>query len=486
MNLSLRILLVVSNLHVGLFAQVNFWHVSASAEKTMSDVGYQNMTAAWFVTGQDTVYSYRFQDGKNIARKTPFDADTLWAADDSLYHKYTSGQQEHNTLSVYFGNRLKRQTRFKNGKLESNQHWQHDSLGREIYHRQWSPNQVQTTIKHPNGKQEWFIESAYSDSKTIRKQHGDTNQVWVVYGRDTSNHRFNWEGYAEEKRYKQNYISREWRDGSIRTKVVRTPDFADSTLTKEYENTREMWTYRPLEIGEPYTLFQYFKVQGLKQLKSIYRLLPNSDTAHYTFETYADLGNGLHRKTQELRLRKDSNRYKQIDYFWRPNGEIEHLEITNRWGFKRKVTPQWQVYELPVGCSTGTMHGHIKDPPPIEYRFEIVSEFVKTIAVDGKSLERIIYNNLDVSTGGNDHLFEHRWQESIIFELDEHDIVKGVRRGPHSGLHTDGLQRALAGQEMQLPKGLKTTLFYTDIKGKQHVKQMPYILLPVEVLIRRR
>jgi hypothetical protein len=102
----------------------------------------------------------------------------------------------------------------------------------------------------------------------------------------------------------------------------------------------------------------------------------------------------------------------------------------------------------PLGCQEGEAQKRctvILKNQPIECRIDIVSKHVRIIAADEKSHERIMYDKLNVSTGGSNHLFEPRWLESILYELDECDIVKGVRRGPAVGLFTDVLQRKLAG-----------------------------------------
>jgi hypothetical protein len=464
------------------FAQVNFWHVSASAEKTINDVGIEKMQAAWFVTGHDTVYSYRFIGGKNIARKTPFDADTMWRANDSLYHEYKGGPQNVIHISVYFGNRLKRQTRSKNGKLSSEEHWQHDSLGREIYHREWSPYQTKTTIKHSQIYTEYIFDNAQNASITYRKQHGDTNRVWSLQGLDTTSHRFHWGNYMEEKRYKPFFINRQWHDGGSQIQVVRTIDFADSSIIVTREDEREMWSYNIPENQDRYGLYQYTKVIGLKTLRSTYVLKPQSDTARHTWETYGKLAYG-NRKLQELRLDKDSSRYRQIDYYWKENGEIDYLKITNRWGVKRKKSVDWnRQFQEPIGCGMNVPYVH-PEIRQVDYRVYVNDENLKGIRWNGKPLENIIRQKLAVNEEHLDWQDLARWNETLVFELDETGKVGMIRRGPNSEVEPSVLKKALGEIPIELPPETKTVFFYTDAKGKKHQKQMSYILLPVEVII---
>jgi len=483
MKLTFRFLLFSFFIPFGLSAQVNFWHVSASAEKTLNDVDPEKMQAAWFVTGQDTVYQYRFQDGKNIARKTPFDADTMWRANDSLYHEYRGGPQNNAVISVYSGNRLKRQTRFKNDKLASEEHWQHDSLGREIYHREWSPYQTKTTIKHSQIYTEYIFDNAHSASKTYRKQHGDTNRVWSLQGQDTTTHRFHWGNYMEEKRYNPFYINRQWHDEGRQTQVVRTIDFADSSVIVTREDEREMWSYNIPENEGAYQLYQYTKVIGLKTLQSTYVLKPQSDTARHTWETYGKLAYG-NRKLQELRLDKDSSRYRQMDYYWKVNGEIDYLKITNRWGIKRKKKVEWShQYREPIGCGMNVPYVH-QEIHQGDYRVYVNDENLKGIQWNGRPLANIIRQKLAVNEERIYQLETSHWNETLVFELDETGKVGMIRTGPNSEVQPSLLKIALGEIPIELPPETKTVFYYTDAKGKKHQKQMSYMLLPVEVIVK--
>ena len=477
----IKVTLFVSLLYCfQLEAQVNFWHVSSSAEKTINDVGPEKMQAAWFVTGHDTVYSYRFQAGKNIARKTPFDSDTTWTANDSLYHQQESFPDRSIRLSVYFNGRAKRQQYVKAGEWQTIDHWQHDSLGKEIYHRIWNPRQMQTTINHPNGMEEWVIEHFDNDSKTIRKQHGDTNRVWSFIENDTTSHRMHWKGYMEVKNYSPLYFTRNWGDGVTQIQVVRTADFADSAISVEAVDEREIWIYRGEGSPKKYVLYDYQKVVGLKQLKSTYHFSADSDTARYRIETYAVLPNGLHRKTQELRLKKDSVRYKKIDYFWKENGTLDYLKITNRWGITRKQKPKEHIREQPADYHH-PMHQHIHEEDPPRYYFQVLSENLAEIKMGTKSLDQVVVQKLAIS----DEREEWRWIETILFEIDENAVLTTIRRGPNSRLFTDNLKREIGKTPLQIPADLKTTFYYTDTKGKKHTKRMTYILLPATILVQR-
>ncbi len=459
------------------FAQVNFWHVSASAEKTIGDVGYPNMQTAWFVTGADTIYTYRFLKGKIIARKTPFDSDTTWIANDSIYHQLVSFPDKSTRLTVYYNGRAKRQRYVVANKLKEADHWQHDSLGREIYHRKWYPSQTQTTTLYANGARELVISDAHSDVKTIRKQYADTNRVWSVLGKDTTSHRFFWEGFSEEFRSSPYYVAREWWDGSMRTRLVLADNFADSTRTQEQNDIRQMWTYRLEDNSKKYVLYQYAKLVGLKQIQSSYRYVASSDTARYILETYQVLPNNVHRKSQELCLNKDSARYKQIDYFWKENGEIDHLEITNRWGIKRKRTPDWHRQDEPLDCGTGRIDQNIVDIEMPNYYFSVLHKNLSKVKWNNKPIEQLIIQKIDIH--GDREL--RTWTETILFELDEKALLTTIRRGPNSRLFTDNLQHAMEKTSLQLPPDVKTNFYFIDSTGKKHEKRMNYILLPATI-----
>lgn len=464
------------------FSQVNFWHVSAEAEKTISDVGYQNMQAAWFVTGADTIYTYRFLYQKNVSRKTLWDSDSTWKNSDSLYHKYLSLEDKSARLTVYYKGRAKRQFVYELNKLQSSDHWQRDSLGKEIYHRQWSPRKVHTTIKHVNGMVEWLIEDLDNDSKTLRKQHADTNRVWVFLGKDTVTHSVYWKNYSEKKRYQPLYLTREWWDGVKRTSTVSTAEYANSVITNEQNDMREIWEYHSKALSQKDSFFVYTKEVGLKRLKSKFEVRPQSDTARYTIEKHVVLKNGLHRKAQVLRLKKDSTRYRQIDFYWKANGELDYLKTTNRWEIKRKRSPA-RNYEMdePIQYHHTTRNSHFLEQDPIGFRFEVLSKGLSEIKIDNKSLDYLIYQKLVVRT----EKFEDVRVESILFEIDAIGKLGSIRRSPNAMLYVSDLKREIGVKSMQLPRDLKTTFYYTDTNGKKHTRQMKYTLLPVTVLIRR-
>jgi hypothetical protein len=340
---------------------------------------------------------------------------------------------------------------------------------------------MKTTTIYPNGKEEWVIEHFDNDSKTIRKQHGDTNRVWTFIKNDTTNHRFYWHGYMEVKQYHPLYLTRDWSDGVARIQVFRGEDFADSAKIIEADDELEVWNYRPEAASKKYMLFQYSKDVGLTQLKSRYRFLPDSDTARYTVETYQLLPFGMHRKTQELRLNKDSVRYKQIDYFWKENGHLDYVLTTNRWGIKRKRKAAVQENEQPSEYLHSPMHPHIKEEDPPRYFFRVLSENLSEIKMGTKSLNQIVVQKLAIHSERE----EWRWQEIILFEIDENRVLTTIRKAPASALAVDDLKREIGQTALQIPDDLKTTFYYTDANGKKHTKQLNYILLPVTISVQK-
>ncbi len=466
-----------------LFAQVELKQISPEIEKTLLEAGYDKMREAWLVTGNDTVYRFRFQKGQQIARKTPFDADTVWQANDSSYHFNTEIYGERSFTVVYYGGHVKRKTRFEKGKVASADHWQHDSLGREIYHREWYPDQTKTTIKHSSISTEYIFESAYNDGKTIRKQHGDTNRVWLLQGQDTSSHRFSWENYAEEKRYKPIYLNRQWHTENGQIQTVRTEEIADSSVIITYEDEREMWQYHFPVHERMYQLYQYTKVTGLVEPKRIFTFYPQSDTTRYKWETYALMPNGLYRKQRELRLNKDSARYRKIDYFWKENGEIDHLEITNRWGIKRTKSVVWNTQIL--GCGTGiAMARNQNQNSQVEYRIDVKDEGLTGIFWGNEPLEQIIAGNLEVSEMSKQMRIQGMRSEILLFVIDETSKVIAIQKASVSELDTRKLKFALGESSIGIPPEKKTIFYFSDDRGVTHQKQMSYTLLPIAVVIK--
>jgi hypothetical protein len=484
MKKSLWLLLFI--IPYALRAQVKLKPISLHAAETLSKIGHQNIKTAWIVSGADTMYTFHFAADALVAQKSLFEADSIWLANDSVYYQNQLFHGGFFRLAVYYQNKLKRQSFSTNGKLNSANLWEHDSLGRVVYHRQWHPSQVQTTIKHPNGMQEWWFEDVYTDSKTVRKQHADTNRVWSLLGKDTSSHRFTWTNYSEEMRSKPYYVSKEWWDGERRTHLVLADGFADSTIVYEHDNERETWQYQPVDNDSAYALVAYNRVYGLKQPMATYRFLPANDTARYTFITFAVVTGGHYKKTQELRLKKDSARYRQIDYFWKPNGEIDHLEITNRWGWKRKVKPNWEDYKSLDSYGTHTMHPHLNEPEPIRYRIEIINPDIHTITVGNAHLDQLFYQKITVQVLDPEQLAEKHWIEKVLFELDENGVLVNIQTTRNTVLGVAELKRAISNSPWKLPGNTNTNLIYLDNQGKKHVIPKKITLLPVTVLVQER
>ena len=259
-------------------------------------------------------------------------------------------------------------------------------------------------------------------------------------------------------RSKPYYVSKEWWDGVRRTRLVLADDFADSTILYEHDDEREMWQYQPDEDDSAFTLIAYNKVIGLKQSISTYRFLPANDTARHTFETFAIVEGGHYRKTQEIRLKKDSARYRLIDYFWKPTGEIDHLEITNRWGLKHKVKPNWEAYQLPVGCGTGVTHAHVEELKPIDYRTEILNPDIRFIRVGDMRLDQLFYQKIEVEVLAPEQIAGRKWIEPVLFEIDEKGVLVNIYTSRNSVLDVAELKRAIGDSTLQMPGNTNATL----------------------------
>jgi hypothetical protein len=127
------------------------------------------------------------------------------------------------------------------------------------------------------------------------------------------------------------------------------------------------------------------------------------------------------------------------------------------------------------------MHPHILEENPPRFYFQVLSENLAEIKLANKSLDQFVVQELAIQSESE----EWRWQEIILFEIDEKGILTTIRKAPGSVLGVDNLKREIGKTPLQISADLKTIFYYTDAKGKKHTKQMKYILLPADILVQR-
>lgn len=468
---------------LGASAQPVLQNLTPTISAVLADFESNNMSQAWLITGEDTVYAIHFQQGEIKWLKSSFGEDSIYEKGDSTIHTNRSLAIKYRTKSAFVNNKLCFFETIENGK-RTYAMWQNFNVnGKLIYQRIWQNEHDQTIRWFENGKKQTHIKSGYNDGQTYRTEFGDTNSVYSVLGKDTTNHSFSWPGYSETKRYNNLYINRNWgvRDSSIR--AVKTAELADSTLRIEKPGVRYYWHYTAKLPNKAYELELYAEsYRQTQQLDSLFQMRPQSDTAYYEIEKYGVTSGGVYRKLKVWRFRPDSSRYKQIAFFWHADGTPDHVEITNRWGITRKKPLNVSTYKPMAVCGTGANYQPRSLRKLNDLRFRVLNAGAD-IRIGEKRLDQLILANAKPTYAANFSSFGDRWQENMILEFDAQGKLLAIHQHAHSVLDVSKLKKALSNQLIYSKKDMNTTLVYINEKGEKQTQNVSFLLLPILLLV---